>query len=345
MTVKVSKAALNLREELADLRKPSSIAGEALLRADSVQEQRDLINAGRKNLIINGGFDVWQYGNSYTTSTTGYGQYVATDRWGAYYSGTTISKQTATINDTLKNVVRVAATGSTLYLYQVIESGSALLANKTISYSYWARANKNTTISGENIGRFCGQNVSSQSSYAIPVFSGHEVSTEWRKITNTVTLTDDSVGQSFDRHFFFVINISTGVSSGDWIEIAEVQLELGSVATDFEHRSYGEELALCQRYYQRLSWGGAGARFGTGIPYGTTQARVTLPVLPVFRMNPTITYSSLDIRQSDASANTVNSIASSGYNLVLVGTSALDITLGVEFRSNAAGHLDFDAEL
>jgi len=249
MTVKVSKAALNLREELADLRKPSSIAGEALLRADSVQEQRDLINAGRKNLIINGGFDVWQYGNSYTTSTTGYGQYVATDRWGAYYSGTTISKQTATINDTLKNVVRVAATGSTLYLYQVIESGSALLANKTISYSYWARANKNTTISGENIGRICGQNVSSQSSYAIPVFSGHEVSTEWRKITNTVTLTDDSVGQSFDRHFFFVINISTGVSSGDWIEIAEVQLELGSVATDFEHRSYGEELALCQRYY------------------------------------------------------------------------------------------------
>jgi hypothetical protein len=33
------------------------------------------------------------------------------------------------------------------------------------------------------------------------------------------------------------------------VRIANVQLELGSVATDFEHRSYGEELALCQRYY------------------------------------------------------------------------------------------------
>jgi len=32
--------------------------------------------------------------------------------------------------------------------------------------------------------------------------------------------------------------------------ITQVQLELGSVATDFEHRSYGEELALCQRYYE-----------------------------------------------------------------------------------------------
>jgi hypothetical protein len=33
------------------------------------------------------------------------------------------------------------------------------------------------------------------------------------------------------------------------VDVEYVQLELGSVATDFEHRSYGEELALCQRYY------------------------------------------------------------------------------------------------
>ena len=36
-----------------------------------------------------------------------------------------------------------------------------------------------------------------------------------------------------------------------------VQLELGSTATDFEHRSYGEELALCHRYYQRVGTSGA----------------------------------------------------------------------------------------
>jgi len=47
----------------------------------------------------------------------------------------------------------------------------------------------------------------------------------------------------------------TSPASGNWTFTVPsnadlVQLELGSLATDFEHRSYGEELALCQRYYQ-----------------------------------------------------------------------------------------------
>tara|TARA_Y100000401_G_scaffold115305_1_gene118798 strand:- start:187 stop:1164 length:978 start_codon:yes stop_codon:yes gene_type:complete len=41
-------------------------------------------------------------------------------------------------------------------------------------------------------------------------------------------------------------------------ELTGVQLEVGSVATDFEHRSYGQELALCQRYYEEVYGGYAG---------------------------------------------------------------------------------------
>ncbi len=49
MTVRVNKPAINVREELADLRKPSGTAGEAMLRAETPQEQFNLIGAGRRN--------------------------------------------------------------------------------------------------------------------------------------------------------------------------------------------------------------------------------------------------------------------------------------------------------
>ena len=44
------------------------------------------------------------------------------------------------------------------------------------------------------------------------------------------------------------LNIEFGTGT-----VSKVQLEVGTVATPFEHRSYGEELALCQRYYQSHS--------------------------------------------------------------------------------------------
>ena len=75
MTVKITKPQINAREELNDLKKPTGVAGEAMLRAETPQEQFSLIGAGRKNLIINGGFDVWQRNTSFTGA--GY----TSDRW------------------------------------------------------------------------------------------------------------------------------------------------------------------------------------------------------------------------------------------------------------------------
>jgi len=61
-------------------------------------------------------------------------------------------------------------------------------------------------------------------------------------------------------------NLST-MAAGEFVAFTGVQLELGSVATEFEHRSYGEELALCQRYYEisgsYYAWGGSAAGLTT----------------------------------------------------------------------------------
>ena len=65
--------------------------------------------------------------------------------------------------------------------------------------------------------------------------------------------------------------------------ITGVQLEVGSVATEFERRSFGEELALCQRYYQSMSAAVGRSASSTGTPFGSVDLR------PYMRAQPSAT--------------------------------------------------------
>ena len=83
------------------------------------------------------------------------------------------------------------------------------------------------------------------------------------------------------------LNISS--STSNYFNITGVQLELGSTATDFEHRSYGEELALCQRYYETTNtigdWG-----YLIGSCYNSSQMYVDYAYKVRKRTTPTVTY-------------------------------------------------------
>jgi len=84
-------------------------------------------------------------------------------------------------------------------------------------------------------------------------------------------------------------NTSTWYTTNDaTFEITGVQLEVGSVATDFEHRSFGQELALCQRYFYVLCEGN-NSPLGNGTCW--TAANVFIPVIfPVkMRAAPSMT--------------------------------------------------------
>jgi hypothetical protein len=78
-------------------------------------------------------------------------------------------------------------------------------------------------------------------------------------------------------------------NSGATFYITGVQLEAGSVATPFERRSYGQELALCQRYLPAFGGanGGSSGAIGTGGFYTTTEASIGIPFLVQARVAPT----------------------------------------------------------
>ena len=79
-------------------------------------------------------------------------------------------------------------------------------------------------------------------------------------------------------------NTSTWYTTNDaTFEITGVQLEVGNVATEFDHRSFAQELALCQRYFQRVN----GSL--TGIGANATSIRANYTPIVNLRASPTIT--------------------------------------------------------
>jgi hypothetical protein len=83
-------------------------------------------------------------------------------------------------------------------------------------------------------------------------------------------------------------NVNLGATIGNYFQITGVQLEVGDTATPFEHRSYGQELIACQRYFTRWGFGSTNGRLGVG-GFGTpTSAEIHVPLHPVMRSVPTM---------------------------------------------------------
>ena len=132
-------------------------------------------------------------------------------------------------------------------------------------------------------------------------------------------------------------------------QITGVQLEAGDTATPFEHRSYGQELALCQRYYIKFDGGGAGAKFGSGWAVSTSGTQFSFGVPVQMRSNPTLSYSLIDVWDS-ANIYAISSATSVGLypgELTLqFNTSGLTTYRPCAIRQNATGgHVSFSAEL
>ncbi len=227
---------------------------------------------GFKNYIINGGFDVWQYGTSQTSSGHG-----SDDRW---YNGNAVSTKThskiactdteralfnsSTFSRTV--VTSVAGIGNYTIKQQGIEDVTKL-AGKTVTLSFWAKADSSKNIAIEFIQSFGTGGVPSSEISGIGSQTVALTST-WQK--KTITLVIPSIvgktlgtdGVHTTKHYlifwfdsgsnFNSRSASLGQQSGTF-DIAQVQLEEGSVATPFENLSYALQYEQCRRYYRRYA--------------------------------------------------------------------------------------------
>ena len=130
-----------------------------------------------------------------------------------------------------------------------------------------------------------------------------------------------------------------GTSTDHELFITGVQLEIGEQATPFEHRSFGEELALCQRYYHRISRGsGASSPVSVGFHTGT-QHRGLVHFTTAMRSSPTVDKSSLSDINVYHGGGIVNPTAISNE-----GVSDASIT-AVRFAANSTGASNGDASI
>jgi hypothetical protein len=288
MAIKVTQPEINLRETLKDLDKPSGTAGQAMLRAETPQEQFNLIGAGRRNILINGDFQVSQRGDFTTASSASNGAFFV-DRWYVDVGTVAFNKEQTTGIDiygtpAISKGVKLTATASgTSYMgiRQKIENPTQYVG-RTITYSGYVKSNS----SNARLVTF------TQGTTQVETTNTHSGSGNWEKLSVTFTMTGNPSTNWYVDAFIASSGVgNVDISSGDYIEVTNLQLEIGKVATPFEHRSYGEELALCQRYYYQLGGIGgvaAATSLSSGSMYTATAVNLYVPFPVPMRSTPGI---------------------------------------------------------
>jgi hypothetical protein len=251
-----------------------------------------------KNKIINGNFDIWQRGTSH--STLGYG---SVDRWflGVYTSTCTLTRTAFTLGQTdVPNeptyyvncdITEDSAAGSCAFLQHKIEDVRTF-TGKTVTLSFYAKSADTLNLTTEVFQWFGSGGSAYVNGIGVNKVS---LTTSWQKFTVTMDIPSIS-GKTLDTaHCLNVMfwldagstyNVRTdslGHQTGV-IDIAQVQLEEGSFPTNFEMRHIGQELALCQRYYYRITDGyiGVGAGVNSSVVRMGWQHPVAMRTTPTF---------------------------------------------------------------
>ena len=277
-----------------------------------------------RNVIINGAMEVAQRGTSVTGVTSS--GFNTVDRFqyaegsGGGSAGFTISQSTeapdgfgnsfkfeVTTTDTLTGgencLIRTRLEGRDM---QRFKFGSSSAESMTVSFfvrasltgtyglqvmvgpSSQRTAMQSYTVNSANTWEYKTITFAGSTDYAIPNDSSRGFDLNFMldsgpdDLTAPYAFTSDAAFRAPTGQVNFV------QTSGATFHVTGVQVEVGTEATPFEHRSFGQELALCQRYYQQIVGVSDQTIIGSGRANGTTVAEVAVPLAVSLRASPTL---------------------------------------------------------
>jgi hypothetical protein len=283
--------------------------------------------AGGKNFVINGGMDNWQRGTSFSNPV---GAYTA-DRFAATWSAPstyTVSQQASFLTSSryALRLQRTSGTTSTasLFLGMGFETNDVVrMQGKTMTWSFYVKAGSNFSATSSSLGVTFAYGTGIDQG----PFVGHTGEVNLVNTSQVITTTSTRYSYTFavpttatSMRWNFNFAPTGTASTNDFYEIANMQLEIGSVATEFSRSggTFQGELAACQRYYWRnnATSGNPYGIFGTALGFNTTDAYGFIA--------PPVTM------------RTVNSITTSNLALLdgAAGLSAVTVTLQATYTSN-----------
>lgn len=337
----------------------SALEGSILARLGGVESRATALETAQKyalNYLINGSFDIWQRGTSF--SAAGY----TADRWaivGASGQTVSVSQQTFTpgtapvsgYEGTYYSRVAWSGTPSGTFWYTQKVEDVRTLAGQTATLSFWAKASSNTSVFVPVLEQNFGVGGSG---VVTTVSSSIALSTSWQRFSVVFSVPSVS-GKTIGTSSYLEVRPLYGGNSvnGINIDIWGVQLEAGALATPFRRNSPNiqSELAACQRYYERISGGFAVSIVSSFSAYGTGAQTISLRTKQTLRANPSVAGSNIEFERPGVGSTSLSSIAIGTYssadspNVTFTPSSALTAGAMYNLRFSTTGYLEFNAEL
>ena len=275
------------------------------------------------NLLINGDFSINQRGIYATTNGT-----YSFDRW-RMNGGTSLTKGEGYVEFTSNN--------SWQGFIQPIENIGSL-AGQTVTFS--VKASLQSSASIISMGIRILKSGSSSPTVIEPQIYPSLTSTP-SVVSTTVTLPSDLTNNDIIMPWIWSRN------ANQTIRLYWAKLEIGSIATPFSPRPYAEELAMCQRYYQKFTK----SFYDTNYLYSTNARMLfTVPLMAKMRTNATVNATGSLYIIEDESANdyrllpTFEYVSQTERDLVIKGTGTT-ATVGKVYPVEGTLTITADAEI